>query len=128
MAQQKRKVSKTSSRKIDHAAITKKINAIPSICPEGKKAVANLLVEFGYRPEPTRQPKAGEVWEYYEPQTDGTTYFLIAKVHGTSLYLIAFMNDQDNMDHISSIKDIESEGITFTFAYKDAADYAVMHC
>ena len=127
MTQQKKKVSKTSS-KIDHAAITKKINAIPSICPEGKKAVANLLVEFGYRPEPTRQPKAGEVWKYYELQTDATTYFLIAKVHGTALYLIAFSNDYDNMDHISSIKDIEIKGITFTFAYKNAADYAVMHC
>ena len=127
MTQQKRKVSKTSS-KIDHAAITKKINAIPSICPEGKKAVANLLVEFGYRPEPTRQPKVGEVWAYYEPQTDATTYFLIAKVHETALYLIAFNNDQDNMDHISSIKDIESEGLTFTFAYKDAATYADFYC
>jgi hypothetical protein len=32
------------------------------------------------------------------------------------------------MDHISSIKDIESEGITFTFAYKNAAEYAVLYC
>ena len=127
MTQQKRKVSKTSS-KIDHAAITKKINAIPSICDEGKKAVANLLVEFGYRPEPTRQPKAGEVWKYYELQTDATTYFLIAKVHGTALYLIAFNNDQGNMDHISSIKDIESAGNTFTFAYKNVVEYAVLYC
>lgn len=128
MAQQKRKVSKTSSNKIDHAAIAKKIDAIPSICAEGKKAVANLLVEFGYRPEPTRQPKAGEIWVYHQVTLDAYTYFLIAKVHGTALYLIAFNNDQDCIDHISSIKDIESEGNTLTFAYKNAVDYAIMYC
>lgn len=127
MAQQKRKVSKTLS-KIDHAAITKKINAIPSICAEGKKAVANLLVEFGYRPEPTRQPKVGEIWAYYEPTPDAITHFLIAKIKGDSLYLIAFNNEESNVDHVSSIRRIEGEGNTFTFAYKDAADYADIYC
>lgn len=50
------------TKKIDHKAIAKKIEDIPSICEDGKKAVSSLLQEFGYKPPIKRIPKPGEVW------------------------------------------------------------------
>jgi hypothetical protein len=50
---------------MNHEQIKAKIDAIPTICAEGKKAVANLLKEFGYVepvPKPARRPKPGEIW------------------------------------------------------------------
>ncbi len=127
MAQQKRKVSKTSSNKIDHAAIAKKIDAIPSICPEGKKAVANLLIEFGYRPEPIRKPKVGEVWLLQSFDKRLSAYYIIAHQRDDQYSFVAINNDADYLHARCSLDEMLEEG-TFNYTYPSIKEYAIIHC
>jgi hypothetical protein len=51
---------------MNHEQIKAKIDAIPNICKEGKKAVAELLKEFGYIEPTPRKPQPGELWRNKE--------------------------------------------------------------
>lgn len=127
MAQQKRKVSKTSTKKsIDHNAIAAKIKSIPNICDEGKEAVSNLLIEFGYRPPLEREPKVGEVWLLVENITKNHIHFLVAYKTGKYYGLVSL--DAMCHGHTANTYEELKENGTLSFAYKNIALFAFKHC
>lgn len=116
-----------TSKKIDHAAIAKKIESIPSICSDGKKAVASLLQEFGYKPPPEREPKIGEVWILKDENCETYTYALVASKVGSTFYLVPVMADASNIGALHEQQDVCSWTSTYANLKSDYSSVSLAH-
>lgn len=127
-----------SSKKIDHASIARKIEAIPSICNEGKKAVASLLQEFGYKPQPEREPKVGEVWLLKDENCETYFYVLVASKVGSTFYLVTVKADgstigdldeqEDTCSWTSTYDNLKSLYSSVSLAYNNILEFAKKFC
>ena len=111
-----------TSKKIDHAAIAKKIDAIPSICSDGKKAVASLLQEFGYKPPDKRKPKKGEIW-WAEDSDDTNGYMLVAQATNKEVVLVPIGEENSYCACTFTPNEVETAFITFDHTYDNLQEY-----
>lgn len=127
-----------TSKKIDHAAIARKIDAIPSICSDGKKAVASLLQEFGYKPQPEREPRIGEVWLLKDENCETYLYALVASKVGSTFYLVPVMSGEGMVGDLDELEDACSWTSTYqnmktgytsvSLAYNNVLEFAKKFC
>lgn len=113
-----------TAKKIDHKAIQQKIQKLPSICQDGKKAVAELLKELGYKEPKQSPPKEGEVWLCGQ----GNGYYLITRVHGGDVYFVSLGSNAYDLGRIP-IPDFYSEFVAEQgdiLAYKNIAEYTML--
>lgn len=118
------------TKKIDHASIARKIDAIPSICSDGKKAVASLLQEFGYKPPPEREPKVGEVW-YFEDEDD-SFFGLMAHKDKDKYFIVPlgkiYEEETFPCSHTSTLKQIKEDYTEYSHQYNNIVEYAKNNC
>lgn len=114
------------TKKIDHPSIARKIDAIPSICSDGKKAVASLLQEFGYKPPDKRKPKKGEVW-WAEDSDDTNGYMLIVQATNKEVVLLPIGEANSYGVCTFTPDEVETAFITFDHTYDDLQRYINDH-
>lgn len=124
-----------TAKKINHAAISKKIATIPGVCADGKKAIGKILKELGYIPPPVREPKVGEVWYFRdEDEDDGAEdeyWALIAHKVGVEYYIVPLgTRSETNLltCYISNLTIMREQHKTLEIAFPNILEYAKRMC